>query len=75
MLLFGGEADLTKRTELLGTEKSYTPQRVFLTIRQGGAVSPNSACCRCGSKSAAEKAKSFWNGVGEALGKQVLRHR
>lgn len=38
------------------------------------AVSPSSASCRCGSKSVAEKAKNFWNHVGEPLGKQVLRY-
>ena len=60
-------------------EKSYTPQLVFLIIRRGvgrgrEAVSPNSASCWCGSKSVAEKAKNFWNHVGEPLGKQVLRY-
>ena len=49
MLSLEEQADLAKRTELLGMEKqsqSHTPQLVCLTIKQGGAVSPNCASCR-----------------------------
>lgn len=68
---------MTERTESLGLKKqsqSHTPQLLCLTIKQGGAVSPNAASYRADENQRQKKPQVCKNVVGEALGKRMLSH-